>query len=211
MVRCQRAPKAAKKAERTELVDDYRRMSEQVTSCNDADHCGCSHSSQVHRVCPASAGRLLMATVARGLLRFKQSCRIPRVWESLRSLQPGARARSKTGPRRAQVGAARRRRSHVAGGPGLGTTAPSSWWRTHAGSDVSAWRDSAIDVAVDSRGRAIVLARLAERAFGVLAYEADGTVAWASAYRDPSDDAQPRGQARDRSCRKHLRGRDLAA
>jgi hypothetical protein len=39
------------------------------------------------------------------------------------------------------------------------------------------------------RGRAIVLARLAQGAFGVLAYEADGTLAWASAYRDPSDDA----------------------
>jgi hypothetical protein len=69
-----------------------------------------------------------------------------------------------------------------------GTTAPSSWWRTHVWTGESA-RDSAIDVAVDHRGRAIVLARLAERAFGVLAYAADGTLAWASAYRDPSDDA----------------------
>jgi hypothetical protein len=69
-----------------------------------------------------------------------------------------------------------------------GTTAPSSWWRTHAWTDASA-HDSAIDVAVDSRGRAIVLAGLSGSAFGVLAYEADGTLAWASAYRDPSDDA----------------------
>jgi hypothetical protein len=69
-----------------------------------------------------------------------------------------------------------------------GTPTPSSWWRTFAGTDANA-RDSAIDVAVDSRGRAIVLARLAARAFGVLAYDADGTLAWASAYRDPSDDA----------------------
>jgi hypothetical protein len=67
------------------------------------------------------------------------------------------------------------------------TTAPSSWWRTHVWTGESA-RDSAIDLAVDPRGRAIVLARLAERAFGVLAYDADGTLAWASAYRDPSDD-----------------------
>ena len=69
-----------------------------------------------------------------------------------------------------------------------GMTGPSSWWRTHVWTDAST-RDSAIDVAVDSRGRAIVLARLAGSAFGVLAYDADGTLAWASAYRDPADDA----------------------
>jgi hypothetical protein len=67
-------------------------------------------------------------------------------------------------------------------------TGPSGWWRTHVWTDANA-RDSAIDVAVDSRGRAIVLARLEGRAFGVLAYDADGTLAWASTYRDPSDDA----------------------
>jgi hypothetical protein len=69
-----------------------------------------------------------------------------------------------------------------------GTSAPSSWWRTHVWTGESG-RDSAIDLAVDPSGRAIVLARLAERAFGVLAYWPDGTLAWASAYRDPSDDA----------------------
>jgi hypothetical protein len=72
-------------------------------------------------------------------------------------------------------------------GSDSGTAAPSSWWRTHVWTESA--RDSAIDVAVDPRGRAIVLARLAERAFGVLAYWPDGTLAWASAYRDPSDDA----------------------
>ncbi len=68
------------------------------------------------------------------------------------------------------------------------TTAPSIWWRTHAGTDTSA-RDSAIDVALAPNGRAIVLARLAQRVFGVIAYEPDGTLAWVSDYRDPSDDA----------------------
>jgi hypothetical protein len=67
--------------------------------------------------------------------------------------------------------------------------APSpNWWHTHAGMDTTD-RDSAVDVAVDPRGRAIVLARLAGRAFGILAYEPGGTIAWTSTYRDPSDDA----------------------
>ncbi|HLK41436.1 MAG TPA: hypothetical protein VKU41_32025 [Polyangiaceae bacterium] len=68
------------------------------------------------------------------------------------------------------------------------TVAPADWWRTYAGTDATA-RDSAIDVAVDARGRATVLASLAQRAFGVLAYNADGTLAWASTYHDPSDQA----------------------
>lgn len=34
-----------------------------------------------------------------------------------------------------------------------------------------------------------MLARFARQAFGVLAYDADGSLAWASTYRDPSDDA----------------------
>jgi hypothetical protein len=71
---------------------------------------------------------------------------------------------------------------------GSGKTAPSSWWRTHAWTDQNAY-DSAIDVVVDPSGRAIVLARIAQRAFGVLAYETGGTVAWASSYSDLSDDA----------------------
>ncbi|HLK41033.1 MAG TPA: hypothetical protein VKU41_29985 [Polyangiaceae bacterium] len=66
--------------------------------------------------------------------------------------------------------------------------ASGSWWRTYAGTDSSA-RDSAVDVAVDARGRATVLANLAQRAFGVLAYEPDGTLAWASSFHDPADDA----------------------
>ncbi len=73
-------------------------------------------------------------------------------------------------------------------GSAQGGTAPSSWWRTLAESDAGA-HDSAIDVAVDPRGRAIVLARLADGAFGVLAYEAEGKLAWASGYRNSSDDA----------------------
>ncbi len=68
------------------------------------------------------------------------------------------------------------------------TSAPSRWWRTHAWTSASA-RDAAVDVAMDPRGRAIVLAGLGQRAFGVLAYERDGTLDWASAYGDPSDDA----------------------
>lgn len=70
-------------------------------------------------------------------------------------------------------------------------SAPSTdagWWRTYAGADTSA-RDSAVDVAVDAHGRAIVLASLAQSAFGLLTYNPDGTLAWASTYRDPSDDA----------------------
>jgi len=63
-----------------------------------------------------------------------------------------------------------------------------NWWHTHAGVDTTG-HDSAVDVAVDPRGRAIVLARLAGRAFGLLAYEPDGTIAWTSTYRDPLDDA----------------------
>jgi hypothetical protein len=70
---------------------------------------------------------------------------------------------------------------------GAPATGPSNWWRTHAGTDVGG-RDSAIDVVVDVHGRPIVLALLAERAFGVLAYEKDGTLAWARSYRDPADD-----------------------
>jgi hypothetical protein len=67
--------------------------------------------------------------------------------------------------------------------------AQAGWWRTYAaGTDASA-RDSAVDVAVDARGRAIVLASLAQNTFGVLAYNPDGTLAWSSTYRDPTDDA----------------------
>jgi hypothetical protein len=62
------------------------------------------------------------------------------------------------------------------------------WWRTYAGTDTSA-RDSAVDVAIDTHGRAIVLASLAQSAFGVLAYNPNGTLAWASTYRDAADDA----------------------
>ena len=67
-------------------------------------------------------------------------------------------------------------------------TAGSTWWRTYAGVDTSA-RDSAVAVAIDPRGRAVVLARLADRAFGIVVYGVDGSLAWARSFRDPSDDA----------------------
>jgi hypothetical protein len=68
------------------------------------------------------------------------------------------------------------------------TIGPAGWWRTYAGTNGGA-RDSAVDVAIDARGRVIVLASLAQKAFGVLAYDAGGVLAWASTYNDPSDDA----------------------
>jgi hypothetical protein len=63
-----------------------------------------------------------------------------------------------------------------------------TWWRTYEGADLSA-RDSAVAIAIDPKGRAVVLARLADRAFGVVVYGVDGSLAWARSFRDPSDDA----------------------
>jgi hypothetical protein len=62
------------------------------------------------------------------------------------------------------------------------------WWRTDNGVDPGG-QDTAVDVAIDAHGRAVVLARMAGNAFGLLAYNADGTLAGTGSYRDPADDA----------------------
>jgi hypothetical protein len=46
-----RAPNAAKETERAELMDDHRRVREQVTSRNVAFHDDASGPGQLHRVC----------------------------------------------------------------------------------------------------------------------------------------------------------------
>jgi hypothetical protein len=76
-------------------------------------------------------------------------------------------------------------------GSDVGDGASSSrfvWWRTDNGVDPNG-QDAAVDVAIDPNGRVVVLACMAGNAFGLLAYDADGTLAWMSSYRNPADDA----------------------
>ena len=101
---------------------------------------------------------------------------------------PAAGAVDDTAPNASATSVGRRGVAPALGALDGAGEATAAWWRTYAGDDASA-RDSAVAVAIDPRGRAVVLARLADRAFGILVYGVDGSLVWSRSFREASDDA----------------------